>query len=52
MVYITQSYTLLYILIMWLKLKIVYLLAWYVFSVKNSFKMGIMGIGVLFLLEI
>ena len=34
--YIAQSYTLLYILIMRLKLKIGYLFAWYFFSAKIS----------------
>ena len=33
--YIAQSYTLLYILIIQLKLKIVYLFAWYFFRVKK-----------------
>ena len=35
-----------------LKLKIVYLFAWYFFKVKKKLKMDIGGIGVLSLLEI
>ena len=43
--YIAQWYTLLYILIMRLRLKNVYLFAWYLFRVKSSKKMCIAGIG-------
>ena len=50
--YIAQLYAWLYILIIGLRLKNVYLFAWYFFRVKKKLKMDIVGIKVLFLLEI
>ena len=41
LMYIAYLYILLYIFIMQLKLKIVYLFAWYFFRVKKQLKMGI-----------
>ena len=50
--YIVHSYTLLYILIIRLRLKNVYLFELYFFRVKIELKMDIAGIVVLFLLEV